>query len=68
LPKNTSQEVLDWYQKYFVEAVNSKETKEAYEKQYIFIDKKTQTPAGVRADMYRLREQWQPIVKKISSE
>lgn len=68
LPKNTSNEVLDWYQKYFIPAVNSKETKEFYDKQFIFVSPNEQTPAGVRASMYRLREQWQPFARKIKPE
>lgn len=68
LPKNTSQDVLDWYQKYFIPVVNSKETKEVYDKQFIFVTKNEQTPAGVRASMYRLREQWQPFARKIKPE
>lgn len=68
LPKNTPQEVLDWYQKYFIPAVNSKETKEFYDSQFIFVTKSEQTPQGVRASMYRLREQWQPFARKIKPE
>lgn len=68
LPKNTSQKVLDWYQKYFIPAVNSKETTEVYNKQFIFVTRNEQTPEGVRASMYRLREQWQPFARKIKPE
>ena len=68
LPKNTPNEVLEWYQKYFIPAVNSKETKEFYDKQFIFVSPNEQTPEGVRASMYRLREQWQPFARKIKPE
>lgn len=68
LPKKTPPEVLEWYQRYFIPAVNSQETKENYNKQFIFVSTNEQTPEGVRASMYRLREQWQPFARKIKPE
>ena len=68
LPKNTPQEVQDWYHNTFIPALNSKETKEKYDEQFIFISPKEQTPEGVRAAMHRLREQWQPFARKIKPE
>jgi len=68
LPKNTPEEVQDWYHKNFIPVLNSKETKERYDEQFIFISPKEQTPEGVRAGMHRLREQWQPFAKKIKPE
>ena len=68
LPRNTPQDVQDWYHEHFVSAVNSRETRETYEKQFIFVTRNTQSPEGVRADMHRLREQWQPFARKIKPE
>jgi tripartite-type tricarboxylate transporter receptor subunit TctC len=68
LPPGTPQEVQDWYAKHFVTVVNSSQTKEIYKKQFIFADINAQTPAGVRADMHRLREKWQPFARKIRPE
>ena len=68
LPKNTPQEVQDWYHDTFIPALNSKVTKAQYDEQFIFISPKEQTPEGVRAAMYRLREQWQPFARKIKPE
>ena len=68
LPKNTPQEVQDWYRNIFIPVLNSKETNAAYNDQFIFISPKEQTPEGVRAAMYRLREQWQPFARKIKPE
>jgi tripartite-type tricarboxylate transporter receptor subunit TctC len=68
LPKNTPQEIQDWYHDTFIPALNSKETKELYNEQFIFISPNEQTPQGVRAAMYRLREQWQPFARKIKPE
>jgi tripartite-type tricarboxylate transporter receptor subunit TctC len=68
LPKNTPQEIQDWYHNNFIPALNSKETKALYDDQFIFISPKEQTPEGVRAAMHKLREQWQPFARKIKPE
>jgi tripartite-type tricarboxylate transporter receptor subunit TctC len=68
LPKNTPQEVQDWYHNAFIPALNSTETKTQYQDLFIFISPSEQTPQGVRAAMHRLREQWQPFAKKIKPE
>lgn len=68
LPKNTPAPVLEWYQQHFIPAVNSQETRDNYAKQFIFVSPNEQTPEGVRASMYRLREQWQPFARKIKPE
>ena len=68
LPKNTPEDVQDWYHKNFIPVLNSKETKERYDEQFIFISPREQTPEGVRAAMHRLREQWQPFARKIKPE
>jgi tripartite-type tricarboxylate transporter receptor subunit TctC len=68
LPKNTPQDVQDWYKAHFIPALNSKETREVYEKQFIFIDPTAQSAQGVRTDMQKLRDQWQPFVRKIKPE
>jgi tripartite-type tricarboxylate transporter receptor subunit TctC len=68
LPKNTSQEIQDWYRNTFIPVLNSNETKASYNEQFIFISPKEQTPEGVRAAMHRLREQWQPFARKIKPE
>ena len=68
LPKNTPQDIQDWYHNNFVPVLNSKDTKETYDKQFIFTSPNAQSPEGVRADMHRLREQWQPFVRKIKPE
>lgn len=68
LPKNTPQDIQDWYKDVFIPAIKSKETQEFYEKQFIFVNVREQTPEGVRVAMYRLREQWQPFARKIKPE
>lgn len=68
LPKNTPQDIQDWYRNAFIPALNSKETKSFYDEQFIFISKNEQTPQGVHAAMHRLREQWQPFARKNKPE
>jgi tripartite-type tricarboxylate transporter receptor subunit TctC len=68
LPKNTPQEIQDWYHANFVPAINSKETIEQYKQLFIFTTQLEQTPEGVRAAMHRLREKWQPFARKIKPE
>ena len=52
----------------FIPALNSKETQDRYNEQFIFISPGEQSPQGVRAVMHRLREQWQPFARKIKPE
>ncbi len=68
LPRNTSQEIQDWYHATFIPVLNSTETKASYDDQFIFISPSEQTPQGVRAAMHKLREQWQPFARKIKPE
>lgn len=68
LPKNTPSEIVDWYNKHFVTAINNKDTQEFYAKQFIFVTPEEQTPAGVLNSMHNLRQQWQPFVRKIKPE
>jgi tripartite-type tricarboxylate transporter receptor subunit TctC len=68
LPKGTPQEIQDWYRDNFVPAIRSKEVKEQFDKNFIFISPAEHSPQGVRAAMYRLREQWQPFARKIKPE
>lgn len=68
LPKGTPQEIQDWYRDNFVPAIRSKEAKEQFDKNFIFISLDEHSPQGVRAAMYRLRQQWQPFARKIKPE
>ena len=68
LPRNTPQDVQDWYHRHFIPALNAPETQEFYRKQFIFVLPNEQTPEGVLASMHRLRQQWQPFLRKIKPE
>ena len=68
LPKGTPREIQDWYRDNFVPAIRSKEAKEHFDKNFIFISPNEHSPEGVRASMTRLRQQWQPFARKIKPE
>lgn len=66
LPKNTPQEIQDWYHNNFVPAIRSKEAREKFDDNLMFITTKEHTPQGVHASMMQLRRTWQPIARKIT--
>jgi len=66
LPKGTSPEIQKWYHDNFVPAIRSKEAKEQFDSNFIFISPDEHSPEGVRAAMHRLRQQWQPFARKIT--
>ena len=68
LPKGTSPEVQKWYHDNFVPAIRSAEAKEQFDKNFIFISPNEHSSEGIRAAMYRLRQQWQPFARKIKPE
>ena len=68
LPKGTPQDVQQWYKDNFIPALHSAEVKEQFDKNFIFISPEAHSPEGVRADMARLRQQWQPFARKIKPE
>ena len=68
LPKNTPPEIQDWYHNNFVPAIRSKEAKEKFDENLMFITTKEHSPEGVHASMVQLRREWQPIAKKIKPE
>ena len=68
LPRGTPQEIQDWYHSAFVPVIRSAVVQEQFDKNYIFVSPQEHTPEGVRAAMYRLRQQWQPFARKIKPE
>lgn len=66
LPPNTPQEIQAWYHNQFVPAIRSKQSAAKFHENMMYITPEEHTPQGVRASMYRLRQQWQPIAKKIA--
>jgi len=68
LPKGTPEDVQKWYRDNFIPAIRSKEAKEKFDENLMFITTKEHTPEGVHASMVQLRRDWQPIAKKIKPE
>jgi hypothetical protein len=65
LPKNTPQEIIDWYQKAFSEAIHSKEYKEWCDLNVVFYDESELTPKGLRKHIEELRTSFLPVLNKI---
>lgn len=68
LPKGTPEDVQKWYRENFIPAIRSKEAKEKFDDNLMFITMKEHTPQGVHASMVQLRRDWQPIARKIKPE
>jgi len=68
LPKGTPVDVQQWYKENFVPAIRSREVKEQFDKNFIFITPEEHSPEGIRTSMTRLRQQWQPFARKIKPE
>jgi len=68
LPPNTPQEIQTWYNKQFVPTIRSKDTAEKFKENMMYTTVEEHSPEGVRAAMYKLRRQWQPIAKRIKPE
>jgi len=66
LPPGSSAEQVAYYNKVFVEAINSPEAKKLFDDNLMFTVKEEQTPEGVRAYMSRLQKQWTPYARKIT--
>lgn len=65
LPPNTPSEIVDWYTKHVVEALNTPEYRKFMVENYIFLDKKSVGPANVLKDMVELRRTWKPYVESL---
>ena len=68
LPPGTPQEIQTWYHDHFVPAIRSAQSAAKFRENMMYITEAEHTPAGVRAAMYKLRHQWQPIAKQIKPE
>lgn len=67
LPKNTDQQITEWYAKEFLEAIQSQQSKKFFEENFMFVDPRALGPVNVRKDMVDLRRQWENYVKQMPS-
>jgi tripartite-type tricarboxylate transporter receptor subunit TctC len=68
LPKGTPKDVQEWYRTNFVPAINSKEARVKFEENLMFVTPGEHTAEGLNNSMTRLRNDWQPIARKIKPE
>ena len=68
LPKGTPKDIQDWYRTNFIPAINSKEAKEKFNENMMFVTPKEHTPEGLNSSMTKLRNEWQPIARKFKPE
>lgn len=66
LPPNAPGDVQAWYHNNFVPAIRSAESARKFSDNMMYTTPAEHSPQGVRAAMYRLRQQWQPIAKRIT--
>ena len=65
LPKGTSKEIVDWYQREFSAAVRSEEYREWRDLNVVFYAEDELTPAGLKKHMKELRDTFLPTLSKI---
>jgi len=65
LPKNTPEDVQQWYRTQFVPAIRSAQSRAAFVENMMFTTPAEHSPEGVRAAMAKLKQTWQPIARKI---
>lgn len=68
LPKGTPPEVARWYRENFTTVMRTAEMKARYDQNFMFMTPAEWTEEGLRASVIRLRNQWQPYVRKIQPE
>lgn len=65
LPPNTPQQIVDWYTKHVIEALNSSEYRKFMEENFIFLDKKSVGPENILKEMVEFRKTWKPYVESL---
>jgi tripartite-type tricarboxylate transporter receptor subunit TctC len=68
LPPGTPQEIQSWYHDHFVPTIRNPHSAEKFKENMMYITPAEHTPQGVRASMYKLRQQWQPVAKRIAPQ
>jgi tripartite-type tricarboxylate transporter receptor subunit TctC len=65
LPPGTPSDIVAWYTRNFLPALDSKEIKQYYQDNLIFVDHNETTPAGFAAGIERLRATWMPLSQRV---
>jgi tripartite-type tricarboxylate transporter receptor subunit TctC len=68
LPKGTPKDIQEWYRTNFVPAINSREARTRFNENLMFVTPSEHTAEGLNSSMMRLRNDWQPIARKIKPE
>lgn len=68
LPKNTPDRIANWYREQFTAVMKTQEMREKYAQNFMFMTPSEWTEQGLRDSVIKLRNQWQPYVKKIQPE
>jgi tripartite-type tricarboxylate transporter receptor subunit TctC len=68
LPKNTPPSVVQWYNREFSKALQSKDVQQALEDQYFFIDKKLIPTNLLTAKILSDEKKYQPLVDKVLAQ
>jgi len=65
LPPGTPSDIVAWYTRNFVPALESAEIKKYYDDNLIFLDKRELTPSGLGHGIEKLRATWIPLSQRV---
>ena len=65
MPPGTPSDIVAWYTRNFIPALESAEIKRYYDDNLIFLDRRELTPAGFAAGIERLRATWMPLSQRV---
>jgi len=65
LPRDTPQEIAQWYTENFRQAVRSEKAQNFFRENLMFVEERELTPEGYKKSMLDLRRVWLPIAEKM---
>jgi tripartite-type tricarboxylate transporter receptor subunit TctC len=65
LPPGTPSDIVAWYTRNFIPALDSAEIKQYYHDNLIFVDHSETTPSGFAVGIERLRATWMPLSQRV---
>jgi tripartite-type tricarboxylate transporter receptor subunit TctC len=68
LPKNTPNDIINWYVKSFSAVIKSDEAQQFFTNNLMFSVDAELTPTGFKNSMDQLRKQWIPVIKSLPLE